>query len=105
MATSARRIAAAAAVARLWVRATPRSVGGSNLSPAVGGSSGSRVWSDSATPGKLLTRQTVRVSWAEQWREVNRAMGGGRVPIPMAGERYDVPASLPVEPRHPRVDL
>jgi SAM-dependent methyltransferase len=34
------------------------------------------------------------VSWAEQWREVNRALWDERVPIHTAGEFYDVPGFL-----------
>jgi SAM-dependent methyltransferase len=34
------------------------------------------------------------VSWAEQWREVNRALWDERVPIHAAGEFYDVPGFL-----------
>src|SRR5947209_14608290 len=94
MATRARRVAATAAVTRLWVRASLRSVGRSKLSPIVRGSSVSCLCSESATLGKLPTRQTVRVSWAEQWREVNRAVWDERVPIHVAGEFYDVPGFL-----------
>jgi SAM-dependent methyltransferase len=39
------------------------------------------------------------VSWAEQWREVNRALWDERVPIHVDGQFYDVPGFLAGESR------